>query len=54
MTCPRPDVTLPRLHGRTHRLELADQTLREWDAVVLASDPGQGIVLDRAAADLGR
>ena len=37
---------------RTHRLELEDQTLREWDAVVLASgqpdDPG-GIVLDRSA-----
>jgi misacylated tRNA(Ala) deacylase len=35
--------------GRTHRLELADQTLREWDAVVLASDPEAGIVLDRSA-----
>ncbi|MDH4160578.1 MAG: alanyl-tRNA editing protein [Actinomycetota bacterium] len=35
-------------HGRTHRLELDDQTLREWDAVVLdVSD--QGIVLDRSA-----
>jgi misacylated tRNA(Ala) deacylase len=33
---------------RTHRLELADQTLREWDATVLASDPG-GIVLDTSA-----
>jgi misacylated tRNA(Ala) deacylase len=33
---------------RTHRLELDDQTLREWDAVVL--DSGQdGIVLDRSA-----
>jgi misacylated tRNA(Ala) deacylase len=33
---------------RTHRLELDDQTLREWDAVVLES--GQdGIVLDRSA-----
>jgi misacylated tRNA(Ala) deacylase len=37
------------LHGRTHRLELADQTLREWDAVVLDSDPETGIVLDRSA-----
>ncbi len=37
------------VHGRTHRLELADQTLREWDAVVLTSDPEQGIVLDRSA-----
>jgi misacylated tRNA(Ala) deacylase len=33
---------------RTHRLELDDQTLREWDAVVL--DAGaDGIVLDRSA-----
>jgi misacylated tRNA(Ala) deacylase len=32
----------------THRLELTDQTLREWDAVVLSSDP-DGIVLDRSA-----
>ncbi len=37
------------LHGRTHRLELADQTLREWDATVLAADPEAGIVLDRSA-----
>ncbi len=34
--------------ARTHRLELDDQTLREWDAVVLASGP-DGIVLDRSA-----
>jgi misacylated tRNA(Ala) deacylase len=33
---------------RTHRLELDDQTLREWDAVVLASDP-EGIVLGTSA-----
>jgi misacylated tRNA(Ala) deacylase len=33
---------------RTHRLELDDQTLREWDAFVLASSP-DGIVLDRSA-----
>jgi misacylated tRNA(Ala) deacylase len=33
---------------RTHRLDLADQTLREWDATVLASSP-DGIVLDRSA-----
>ncbi len=33
---------------RTHRLELDDQTLREWDAAVLASDP-DGIVLDTSA-----
>ncbi len=36
-------------HGRTHRLELTDQTLREWDATVLHADPEQGIVLDRSA-----
>ena len=36
------------LHGRTTRLELADSTLREWDAVVLdATD--EGVVLDRSA-----
>jgi misacylated tRNA(Ala) deacylase len=35
-------------HGRTSRLELADQTLREWDAVVLEASP-EGIVLDRSA-----
>jgi misacylated tRNA(Ala) deacylase len=34
--------------SRTHRLELDDQTLREWDAVVLAADL-DGIVLDRSA-----
>jgi misacylated tRNA(Ala) deacylase len=33
---------------RTHRLELDDQALREWDAVVLASSP-DGIVLDSSA-----
>jgi misacylated tRNA(Ala) deacylase len=33
---------------RTSRLELDDQTLREWDATVLASGP-DGIVLDRSA-----
>ncbi len=35
--------------ARTHRLELADSTLREWDATVLFSDPELGIVLDRSA-----
>jgi len=34
--------------SRTHRLELDDQTLREWDAVVLDGGP-DGIVLDRSA-----
>jgi misacylated tRNA(Ala) deacylase len=33
---------------RTHRLELDDQTLREWDATVLAAGD-DGIVLDRSA-----
>src|SRR5450755_2473310 len=33
---------------RTHRLELYDQTLREWDATVLDSGP-DGIVLDTSA-----
>lgn len=36
------------VHGRTHRLELDDQSLRDWDAVVLSSGP-EGIVLDRSA-----
>lgn len=39
---------MPDMHGKTHRLELSDQTLRDWDAVVLASGP-EGIVLDRSA-----
>jgi len=33
---------------RTHRLELDDQSLREWNATVLNSGP-DGIVLDRSA-----
>ena len=33
---------------RTHRLDLDDQTLREWEATVLAAGP-DGIVLDRSA-----
>src|SRR5438034_2821083 len=33
---------------RTHRLELDDQTLRDWDAAVLDAGP-EGIVLDRSA-----
>lgn len=37
-----------RTHGRAHRLELDDQTLREWDATVLDSS-GEGVVLDRSA-----
>ena len=35
--------------GRTTRLELRDQSLREWSAVVLSSDAETGIVLDRSA-----
>jgi misacylated tRNA(Ala) deacylase len=35
-------------HGRTARLELTDQSLREWDATVLESSP-EGVVLDRSA-----
>jgi misacylated tRNA(Ala) deacylase len=36
------------MQWRTHRLELDDQTLREWDAVVLAAET-DGIVLDKSA-----
>jgi misacylated tRNA(Ala) deacylase len=35
--------------GRTTRLELQDAQLREWNAIVLASDPESGIVLDASA-----
>lgn len=37
------------LHGRTDRLELDDADIREWEAVVLETDPELGIVLDRSA-----
>jgi misacylated tRNA(Ala) deacylase len=40
-------VTTPA--ARTHRLELEDSTLRDWQATVLLSDPELGIVLDRSA-----
>ena len=40
-------ATAEDTHGRTHRLELNDQSLREWDATVLDSSP-EGIVLDRS------
>ena len=33
----------------THRLDLEDVTIREWDATVLHVDPERGIVLDRSA-----
>ena len=36
-------------HGHTHRLELDDASVREWDAVVVASDIETGVVLDRSA-----
>ncbi len=39
---------MSELSWRTHRLELDDQTLREWDATVLDAGP-DGIVLDRSA-----
>jgi misacylated tRNA(Ala) deacylase len=39
---------MPAASG-THRLELADSTLREWEATVLQSDPELGIILDRSA-----
>jgi misacylated tRNA(Ala) deacylase len=39
---------MPESDWRTHRLELTDQTLREWDAVVLHAGE-DGIVLDRSA-----
>lgn len=35
--------------ARTHRLELDDSSLRDWQATVLLSDPERGIVLDRSA-----
>lgn len=35
--------------GRTQRLELADPVLRDFEAVVLAAHPDDGIVLDRSA-----
>lgn len=37
------------MHGRTDRLELGDSALREWQAVVVAATPDDGIVLDRSA-----
>ena len=35
--------------AHTHRLDLDDPTLREWDATVLQSSADDGIVLDRSA-----
>jgi misacylated tRNA(Ala) deacylase len=36
-------------HSQTERLDLADPTLREWEATVLHSSVEDGIVLDRSA-----
>jgi misacylated tRNA(Ala) deacylase len=39
-------------HGRTHRLDWADSSIREWDCTVVWSDPADpeaGVVLDRSA-----
>ena len=36
-------------HTHTHRIELTDATVREWDATVLHADREVGIVLDRSA-----
>jgi misacylated tRNA(Ala) deacylase len=36
-------------HGHTHRLDLTDSTVREWDATVVSANPEAGIVLDRSA-----
>jgi misacylated tRNA(Ala) deacylase len=42
-------VTEATREGRTERLELADPLLRDFEAVVLAADTEDGIVLDRSA-----
>jgi hypothetical protein len=45
-------MMVPVPGSRTHRLDWEDPSLREWDAVVLWSEPGNpegGIVLDRSA-----
>lgn len=50
MADPRsPGIPEAELHGRTRRLELTDQNLRDWNATVLASEPERGLVLDRCA-----
>jgi misacylated tRNA(Ala) deacylase len=33
----------------THRLDLDDASIREWDAIVVTADADRGIVLDRSA-----
>lgn len=47
MSSKLPDMSSD-LYGRTERLELSDQNLREFEAVVLDSTP-DGIVLSRSA-----
>jgi misacylated tRNA(Ala) deacylase len=41
--------TPPNQHGHTHRLDLEDASIRDWDASVVGVDPERGIVLDRSA-----
>ena len=36
-------------HGHTHRLDLDDASVRDWDATVVGVDPERGVVLDRSA-----
>jgi misacylated tRNA(Ala) deacylase len=36
-------------HGHTHRLDLEDASVRDWDATVVGVDPERGVVLDRSA-----
>ena len=35
--------------GHTHRLDLEDASVRDWDATVVGVDPERGIALDRSA-----
>jgi misacylated tRNA(Ala) deacylase len=45
-------MSIDHHHGRTHRLDWDDPSIREWDCTVLWSDPADpeaGIVLDRSA-----
>ncbi|MBM7783795.1 alanyl-tRNA editing protein [Tenggerimyces flavus] len=43
------DTAATDQHGRTTRLELTDQALRDWNATVLHASAEDGIVLDRSA-----
>ena len=42
-------LVMSEQHGHTHRLDLDDASVREWDATVVGVDPERGIVLDRSA-----